>query len=105
MALAAKGQTTKYTLTATPQQIAAAKSPNEDRKSIVIINRDPTNTIEFAFKVGTLSANFPTGAGIPIPAGGSYIEGDYDQQRVNNGDVWAAVVAPGVSAVISYTEN
>ncbi len=106
MALAVKGQTTKVTLVGTtPQQVAAAKSPNEDRKSIQIVNRDPAATIEFAWAVGTV-ANFPVGAGIPIPPGGSYIAAYYDQQRINNGDVWIAVVAPNAANVIvSYTEN
>ncbi len=105
MALAAKGQTTKVTLVGTtPVQVAAAKSPNEDRKSIQIVNRDLAQTVEFAWAVGT-AANFPSGAGIPIPPGGSYIAAYYDQQRINNGDVWMAVVGSPATVIVSYTEN
>ena len=104
MALATKGVTTKFTLTGTtPVQLAAAKSPNEDRKSLFIVNRDATYSIEFAYHVGT-AANFPSGGGIVVPPGGSWIEGDYDQQRVNNGDVWAACTTNN-NPIISYTED
>lgn len=106
MALAAKGQTTKVTLAGTtPLQVAAAKNPNEDRKGMIIVNRDAAATIEFAFAVGS-AANFPAGAGIPIPPGGSFIGAWYDQQRLPPGDVWMAVVGPNSANVVcSYTEN
>lgn len=105
MALAVKGQTTKVTLNGTtPVQVAAAKSPNEDRASIIIVNRDLAQTVEFAFAVGS-AANFPTGAGIPIPPGGQFLAAYYDEQRMHKGDVWMAVVGSPATVICSYTEN
>ena len=104
MALATKGVTSKFTLNGTtPVQLANAKSPNEDRKSVYIVNRDSALSIEFAYHVG-IAANFPSGGGIVVPPGGSWLEGNYDQQRVNNGDVWAACTTAG-SPIVSYTED
>lgn len=106
MALAVKGQTTKVVLNGgTPVQVAAAKSPNEDRKSMFVFNLDGTATVELAFAVGS-AANFPTNGGIPIPPGGNLLFGYYDQQRLHNGDVWMRVTGGGTpAAVCSYTEN
>src|SRR5258708_4057921 len=97
MALAVKGQTMKVILNGgTPVQVAAAKSPNEDRSSLFAFNRDGTATVELAFAIpGGSAANFPTDGGIPIPPGGNIMLGYYDQRRIHNGDVWMRVTGGG----------